>query len=185
MIWETYSYGVFHRGVHRLSTVNLFGASYFRHFLLLLILNLQTMPNKRLQTWSKKPSSNKIYKKGPIRGINYHQEYFLEGLVKRVLDNKEASNHNKMSYVYDPKLLKEYRSAPLSWIYNTLLIIDGVFNWIFCVLWVISMCYCIFKPLFASIPHQNNSVCYLFIIYPPFQCQHYQLTFHALVKDLC
>ena len=36
-----------HRGLRRFSTVNLFGASYFCHYLFLLLLEIQTIPNKR------------------------------------------------------------------------------------------------------------------------------------------
>ena len=105
---------LFHCGFHRLSTVTLFGASYFRHYLFLIILKLQTIPNKRRQTRPKKPSTKKPYKRTLSREERNTKNTFIEGLVKRVLNNKSASNNNKMAYAYYTKILKEYGSALLS-----------------------------------------------------------------------
>ena len=64
-----------------------------------------------------------IYKK-PYNGPLSQEESnikntFIEGLLKRVLNDKAASNDNTMAYGYYPKLLKDDGSDLLSWIYNT------------------------------------------------------------------
>ena len=105
-----------HCGLRRLSTVTLFGASfffrnYFRHCLFLLLLKPQTMPKKRRQASSKKPSSKKPYKRPPSGEERNTKSTFLEGVITRVLNDKAARNNNKMAYGYYPKLLKEYGSA--------------------------------------------------------------------------
>ena len=64
------------------------------------------MPKKRRQAYSKKPSSKKPYKRALSREERNTKNTFLEGLVERVLNDKAASNNNKMAYGYDPKLLK-------------------------------------------------------------------------------
>ena len=43
---------------------------------------------------------------------------FLEGFVKRVLNDNAESNNNKMACGYYPKLLKQYGSA-LPWLNQT------------------------------------------------------------------
>ena len=77
------------------------------------------MTNKRRQVWSKKHSSNKPYKRALLREKSNTENTFLEGFVKRVLNNKAESNTNNILYGYYPKLIKDYGSDILSWIYNT------------------------------------------------------------------
>ena len=63
-----------HRGLHRLSTLTSFGASYFCHYLFLLLLRLQIMPNNRFQAWYKKTLFLETLQEGPITGIKEHPE---------------------------------------------------------------------------------------------------------------
>ena len=62
------------------------------------------------------------------------------------------------------------------------MIIDGLFNWLFPVLWVIYVYYCIGDHIFNLYP-----ICTLwwvsFHYLPPFYCQHAQLTLHVFGKD--
>ena len=52
---------------------------------------------------------------GTITGTKRNtKKTFLEGLVKRVINDKSASNNKKMAYGYYPKMLKDYGSALLS-----------------------------------------------------------------------
>ena len=108
-----------HRGLRRLSTATLFGASYFCHYVFSLVLKLQTIPNRRRQTWPKKPSSKIRHRRSLPREERNINNIFLEVLVDIVLNNKTVSTDNNMTYVYYPKLLKDYGSDLLSWIYNT------------------------------------------------------------------
>ena len=111
-----------------------------------LILKIGTIPNKIPQAWYKKLSYNKPYKRELSRKEKKIKNNFLEVLVKIVLNDKATSNNNNMMYGYDPKLLKEYGSAILSWIYNNPLKINRVSNWLFTLLWVISTFYYIVDP---------------------------------------
>ena len=112
-----------HRGLRRLSTVTLFDASfffrnYFCRCLVLLLLKPQNIPKKRRQAWFKKPSSKKHYKRPLSREKRNTRNTFLEGLVKRVLNDKSENNNNKMAYGYYPKLLKQYEKI-LPWLNQT------------------------------------------------------------------
>ena len=65
------------------------------------------MPNKRRKSCSKKPYSKKPYKRSLSWEESNIKNNFLEVLVKRVLNDKAASNNNnKMVYGYYTKLLR-------------------------------------------------------------------------------
>ena len=63
------------------------------------------------------------------------------------------------------------------------LIINGVFNWIFPVLQVISVYYYIIDPLLHIYP-TRTLWCVSFALFPPFHCQHTQMTLRVIVKYL-
>ena len=65
------------------------------------------------------------------------------------------------------KIPKEHESALLSWIYNTLLIIDRVFNWIFTVLLVIYVYYYIGDHILYLYP-TTTLQCVYFLSLTPF-----------------
>ena len=89
-------YGVLsHRGFCINSTVTLFVASYFCHYLFILLLKPQKMPNKsyqffpeKLSPWYKKSSLKKLHKRDLSREERNLNNNFLRGLVKRVLNDK-------------------------------------------------------------------------------------------------
>ena len=80
-----------------------------------------TIPKKRHQQRYKKPTSNKPNKtynepnKTPLSRaeININNS-ILKGTVKRVINYKQGSKNNNISYVYYPKRPKEYESI-LPW----------------------------------------------------------------------
>ena len=102
------------RGLRRISTVTLFGVSYFRHYLFLLPLKLQKIPNKSLQECPNTPSPKKPYNRALYLEERNTKHTFLRRLVNRVLNDEAGSNNNKMAYGYYPKFPKEYGSAVLS-----------------------------------------------------------------------
>ena len=55
------------------------------------------MPQNRRQAWSKRPSTKKPYKWAPSQEERNVKNTFLEGLVKRVLNDKVENNSSKMA----------------------------------------------------------------------------------------